>query len=117
MTQEVWYRYYYSSSEDRVRVLLEEFQVLRQTQKGVWIALYPGHTGKFVLRDATKRYACPTKEEALTSFIARKTKQLRIMRACIRDVECAVKLAKEGKTIGSITDFEFDISTGDSNAL
>jgi len=36
---------------------------------------------KFVLTGATKRFACPTKEEALKSFKARKRRQISILEA------------------------------------
>ena len=72
----------------RSYVSVHEYPVLRETPKGVWLEGC-GFYGspRFVLRDARKRYACPTEEEAWESFRARKNRQLRILRAQVRHVE------------------------------
>ena len=85
-----WYRYYevwYSPGSDEsgdplpgrgeMKIHLEEWQVVKHTPKGVWLSLYGDR--KFVLKSAAKRYACPTKKEALQSLVARKTRQIRIL--------------------------------------
>lgn len=48
---------------------------------------------RFVLLESRKRFACPTKEEALESFIARKEKQISIYNS-------KLKRAKESLEIG-----------------
>jgi hypothetical protein len=63
------------------------WQVNRRTPQGAWIG------GKFVLLTATKRWACPTEEEALESFIARKRKQIRILSTQLRRAEADMALA------------------------
>lgn len=68
--------------------------VLRRTPKGVWINDYG--TERFVLNDAKKQFACPTEEEAKTSFLARKNRQLGILRAQVRDVERAMSELEKG---------------------
>ena len=70
-----------------------EIEVLRETPKGVWIP--GGRVGpqRFVLRDARKRYACPTEAEAWESWRARKARQARILRAQLAHVEEALRLA------------------------
>lgn len=83
----------------RVRcVELQEYEILRTTPKGVWIrrgSSYGLHGDeRFVLLGARKRFACPTKEEALESFIARKKAQKRIYEARARHAERALKIAK-----------------------
>lgn len=60
--------------------------VLKETPKGVWIG-YHWDDRRFVLRDARKRYACPTKLEALESFRQRKRRQYEIYRARIKHIE------------------------------
>lgn len=102
---EVWYRYvdvcyaapvnedgdvYPGVKGDR-KVQLRELQVIRATPKGVWLYDRYGHE-RFVLRDATKRYACPTKEEAIVSFVARKKRQLGIYEARASDARTFVSL-------------------------
>ena len=89
---ELWYRYYdyrtaapvdeydeiYGASSAAIG--LQKFGVTRHTPKGVWID-YHGNPRdeKFILTAANKRFACPTKEEALKSFLARKKRQLSIL--------------------------------------
>jgi len=60
-----------------IKVILQEFPITKTTPKGVWI----NNLGipRFVLLNAYKRFACPTKEEALESFMARKTRQIKIL--------------------------------------
>lgn len=87
---EIWHRIEdrtYSSIPDEydrwypiTKVEHRKFEVLKHTSKGVWLREHPMVMPKFVLRDARKRFACPTIEEALESFIARKTKQASIYR-------------------------------------
>ncbi len=61
-------------------IRMREFQVTKYTPKGVWLHGAGWDGGKkFVLRDARKRYACPTIEEAGESFLARKKRQLSIL--------------------------------------
>lgn len=107
MTQ--WYRledtrrsYYDPETETSygsyTEFMLRAFDVVRETPKGVWLHAYPRHRAPrtingvpavFVLRDATKRWACPTIEEAVASWQARKAKQLSIYRARAAAVEQA----------------------------
>jgi len=111
-----WYRYNdvaYSTGYDeyrdcssgtRIEVELTEYEVLRYTPKGAWINASPYRSAtsfkhmkdeKFVLLSARKRFAHPTKEEAMTSFIARKKAQIRIYKARVKHAEEALKRAEE----------------------
>ncbi len=70
---------------------LIEFEVLKVTAKGAWITRAPTKTlfgvfrfhaeKRFVNLSAHKRYALPSKAEAITSFIARKERQASILEA------------------------------------
>lgn len=99
---EVWYRFedrLVSSGTDEfdnplgsyVEVSLRTFQVLKHTPKGVWLSTFSGR--RFVLNGSRKRYACPTSAEALKSFNARKTRQISIYAALIRNAEAAMAKA------------------------
>lgn len=102
--QECWYRYdYYLTApavdeferrcgESTVHLRLQHYEVLRHTPKGVWLLLPDGYK-RFVLREVNRRFACPTKEEALESFLARKRRQRTIYRTRIRHIEAAMNLA------------------------
>jgi hypothetical protein len=103
--REVWYRVVdgrYAGSVDEcgdpmgdggAYVRVDEYPVLRHTPKGVWLE-HAGRYGqhRFVLRVANKRWACPTKEEAMESFRARKQRQAKILRAQLAHVKEALAL-------------------------
>lgn len=74
---------------------LQAYEVIRLTPKGGWVA---GDRGPvFVNLSWRKRFAVPTVEEAVTSFYARKTRQIRIAQATIRRAEEAMRyLRTEG---------------------
>jgi hypothetical protein len=75
----------------RVAVDLLEFPVMKKTLKGVWLDVCGSK--KFVLLTARKRFACQTKEEAIESFIARKKRQILILKNQLRNAEAALDLA------------------------
>ncbi len=70
---EIFYRYDDSSYTDEPP-WLSEYNVVRKTRKGTWVS-YAG-IEKFVLDVAEKKYAYPTKELALRSYIIRKKRQI-----------------------------------------
>lgn len=111
MTEEIWYRYedvHYAPpldeyenpcGEGTVEVHLREFKVLKRTPKGVWLVLnYNGYVTsdyrRFVLLDARKQYACPTKEKAIQSFIARKNRQISIYEHRVFRAKKALNIVK-----------------------
>lgn len=85
-----------------VRLILSEYQIIRKTPGGVWIRL-PWGVGrrivdrKFILMTAYKKWACPTKEEALESFIARKHRHRDILESRLAVVQRALELAEKMK--------------------
>jgi len=104
----MWYRYEevryappvdasgeYSSGPGTLEVRLNEYPVIKLTPKGVWLDVgFCGSHKRFVLKDARKRWACPTKDEALTSFIARKERQARILKHQLDTAYVAINIAK-----------------------
>lgn len=84
-------------------VLLETYPVVRRTPKGCWIQVAPGYPKprlKFVLNDATKRYACDTTDAAKVSFLARKRRQLSILNSRVAMIEACVDAINEGRIAG-----------------
>ncbi len=79
-------------TSSKVIVTLKEFSVVKHTPCGVWLSVYGSR--KFVKTKARKRWACPTKEEAMESFLARKSKQKRILSSQLDRVERAISLIK-----------------------
>jgi hypothetical protein len=104
-SSERWYRYEivrYSNGVDEfddplpghsVTVELRGFMVLRHTTKGVWIKTGAGDE-RFVLKNARKRFACPTKQEALDSFIARQRRMISILEAQVKDSRIGIRIAE-----------------------
>jgi len=81
-----------------LKIELSRFRILKRTPKGVWISLYGRiwDDKRFVLLTANKKYACITKADAMVSFIARKKKQIQILRGQLKQANEALDLA-EGK--------------------
>jgi hypothetical protein len=109
MTTEHWYRY--DSS------FMQEYKVLSTTAQGVWIEVQyydffpPKPVGekpmkKFILRDATKRWACPTKQEALESFVARKKRQIKILKAQIEAIQQSIDHCPTLEKLGAIWEWD-----------
>jgi hypothetical protein len=96
---EHWYRYEdvkYAAPLDEfdepmgegdLHLHLRAYRIDKHTPCGVWAA------GRWISRDARKRFACPTRMEALESYIARKTGQARILRAKLNKAESLLNLA------------------------
>ena len=110
MTKETWYRYddvHYAPPVDEygdsrpgivgeIRIELRKFRVVKHTPKGVKLKqlfgdyIPPDMEERLVLHASYKRYACPTIDEARTSFLARKRRQLRIYKARGHDAKIAI---------------------------
>ena len=72
---------------------LKHFPVERETPK-CWVISVEGRT-KFILKEAKKRWAYPTKELALNSFLIRKRKYLQRFTTLVTLVEQAIKIGSE----------------------
>ena len=84
----VLYRYDYMISYDdyydihpspEIKLLLVDFNVVKHTPTGYKIDMGYNTKQKFVVSAGKKRYAYPTKEEALRSLIARKRVHIKIL--------------------------------------
>ena len=94
-----FYRYdidYYSPDPE---VCLKEFVSEKETPKGYWIRpLVGGYFGireKWIPKVSRKRYAYPTKEEALESFILRKKRQIQYLKNQLYFAEETKRIAEE----------------------
>ena len=89
-------------------VLKSSYHVTKRTPCGAWIYMSAGKK-KFILNTAKKRFAIADLEEAKASFLARKRRQLGILRAQIAGIETAVTAIQEGR-IGDYSNsgFYFD---------
>jgi hypothetical protein len=88
-----------------VHLSLKEYNLHKETPKGYWIGYGEMLEGKlrgrsrWVSKTSKKRFAYPTKELALESFVYRKKYQLDILKRQVADLEYVLELAKkENKT-------------------
>lgn len=109
---ERWYRYdyqRYSPGSDEcgdslpgtvVKLVVREFMAVKVTPKGVWIQAMFGELvcgdRHFILRKSHKKFAWPTLALAVTSFRARKAKEIAIYQRRIAIAQAALDLC-EGK--------------------
>jgi hypothetical protein len=101
---DTWYRYedvrYGVANEfgdvvsSYVQLRLTEFTVKKVTPKGVWVSAGSICAPRFVLVAANKRYALPTKQDALASLLARKARQIRILESNVKHAREASFLAE-----------------------
>ena len=110
MNEEKFYRYedqIYSYGDEEYgffiggpKVKLREYKVIKHTLKGVWIWIYEptqfNLCGKkrFILLNARKKFACPTKDAARKSFLRRKKKQLKILTKQIERCKQAIQIGE-----------------------
>jgi hypothetical protein len=84
------------------KIELRTYNLFKETPKGYWIGygfLYQGlrSIGKWVPKEAKKRYAYPTKQEAMVNFIKRNEYRIRILKHQLWACEMAVSTAKNMK--------------------
>jgi hypothetical protein len=91
----------YSTSYPKLKPY--EYSLHKETQKGYWIRLfeldYPPYRLKWIPKESRKRFAYPTKKEALDNFIHRTKASIRIMKARISVAEYALDRAEEEYSI------------------
>lgn len=99
---DIWYRYYdiqYAPPLDldgrpstlvpgSVVINLTSFKIIKLTPKGVRL-----DNGRFINLESNKKFAWPTREEALDSFKARKKAEIRIMQARENKAQRALRIA------------------------
>jgi hypothetical protein len=81
---------------------VNEYDLLKETPKGYWIGY--GSMGvsrynwkKWVSKTSRKRFAYPTKEEALENYIKRTEKRLKILEWQVEECKIGIMLAKAKK--------------------
>lgn len=102
----VLYRYETSGSHtSRVSLFCDHFQTIKETPKGWWIEYWgdKGQTRKWVAKTGKKRFAYPTKELALESFVARKQHMIAKLEYSLGMTKTALMLAKQIQ-VGEKTD-------------
>ena len=93
------YRYREINHGDgQVSIRLEEYTEIEETRCGYWIKGFDtNYFKKWVSKTSRKRFAYPTKDEALESFIRRKERQIEICSYQLDIAKLALIKAKEIK--------------------
>jgi len=73
---------------------LSIYSLVKETPKGYWIG-YGEIKEKWVSKTSKKRYAYPTKKEALLNFIKRSEKRIKILKYQLESSEIGLELAKQ----------------------
>ena len=110
--EEIWYRYqdvrYHPGLNEyddplpgplTTEIYLVEYKVVKHTPKGVWLTAGMG-SGIWVSKTARKRFAYPTREEALESLIARRERQVKILNAQLYNAHTALNVAQAMRKTG-----------------
>ncbi len=77
------------------KLVLSEYNVVAETPKGYWLSFLFGSKDKWTSKTARKRFAYPTKEEALSSYIARKKAYIRHSERNLREAKADLALVCE----------------------
>lgn len=84
----------------QARVKMVVFDLVKETPKGYWIRKHTGINPsvylakkRWISATSRKRYAYPTKKEAMVSFKARKNAQIKILRGSLEQAEDALNKA------------------------
>ena len=70
------------------KVVLREYDLLKETPKGYWIS-----AGKWVSKKGRKRFAYPTQKEAIINFIKRNESRVKILSRQVHSCETQIELA------------------------
>jgi hypothetical protein len=84
------YRVDYTCTSNGPQCCMNSFMVVKETPCGYWIEVYG--EGKWVSATARKRYAYPTKEEAINGWRARKHRHLAILHQKIHEIRRALEV-------------------------
>jgi len=91
-----------SSSFLNPSIVLDTYNLVKETPKGYWIA-YGGVTGnltgekRWISKTSRKRYAYPSKEEAMVNFIKRTESRINILQKQVDFCKSALSIAKSKK--------------------
>lgn len=95
---------YGSSRFPNPSIVLYIYNLHKETPKGYWIGYgYPDNGlqnhSRWVSKTAKKRYAYPSKEEAITNYIKRTERRVKILKSQLRISEIALMNAKAKQKI------------------
>jgi hypothetical protein len=75
---------------------LSKYDLVEETPKGYWIG-FAKMKMKWIPKESKKRYAYPTKEEALNNFVKRTTKRIKILEWQLSCCKTSLNMAIENQ--------------------
>jgi hypothetical protein len=93
-----FYRFECRNSEVGVQIELITYSLIRETKAGYWIGYLIGGRHicpKLIPKKSLKRFAYPTKKEALTNYVKRSEKRVRILNSQLQTTELGILRAKD----------------------
>lgn len=87
---------YENSPFPNPRLILYTFYLHKETPKGYWIG-HGASESRWVSKTAKKRFAYPTKQEAINNFIKRNERRIAILNNQLTSCKMALVLAKNEK--------------------
>lgn len=106
-----YYRYDGVHIRNNSSIYLSSFEVVGTTPKGIYINTFD-HSKKLILNDWVKKYAYPTKEEALSAFIKRKKREIAILESRLHFAKNYLKIATSDDVEGYVTDGTITLELG-----
>lgn len=87
------------SSFPNPKVELRKYNLWKETPKGYWIGYGTPDTlrgrGKWISKTGKKRFAYPTKKEALNNFIMRNERRVKILSSQLESCKISINIAKK----------------------
>ena len=83
-----------ASPHPNPKLELRTYDLLKETEKGYWIGYQGFSLKKWIPKKSKRRYAYPTKEEALTNFITRTKRRVNILQRQIECCQISISLAE-----------------------
>lgn len=87
---------YIESKHPSPTLTLIEYNLISETPKGYWIGSF-GYKEKWIPKISRKRFAYPTKKEALHNFVKRTEKRIKILDFQLSSCIIGLSLAKSKK--------------------
>jgi len=83
-------------------MILEKYNLIKETPKGYWIAYGGGPNcligdKQWISKTSRKRFAYPTKKEAMTNFVKRTESRIKILEKQVLTCKMALSAAKRIK--------------------
>ena len=104
-----YYRYEAVNYGTTVNLRLETYRVVKETPCGYWVQLGGWDRKRWVSKTSRKRHCYPSKEGAMASYQARKTRHLQILRAQLANAEYAIQLNEEKQSVSKHSKDWFEV--------